>query len=63
VCNAVQRFSENGAPIDRERLTRKKADHVLSGSASNGFDSGASPNLRVVGSIPTRLTTVDKRLS
>jgi hypothetical protein len=57
VCNVVQHFPDNRTLIGIERPARKKAGPVLPRSAAIGFLFGASLNLRVVGSIPTRLTT------
>jgi hypothetical protein len=62
VSNDVQRILRNGAPADHGRPSEKKADPVLPRSAAIGSNFGLPLNLRVVGSIPTRLTNLRSRI-
>jgi hypothetical protein len=57
VCKFVQRIPKHAAARDRDRLSKERADPVFPRSAMIGSDCRLPLNLRVVGSIPTRLTT------
>ncbi len=63
VCEFVQRIPKHAAVQDPDRLSKEKPDPDFPGSAGVGSDCLLPLNLRVVGSIPTRLTTDSKRLS
>jgi hypothetical protein len=58
VCNVVQQILKHAASGNLDRPMNEKADPCFPGSAAIGFDFLRPLNLRVEGSIPSRLTTL-----